>query len=77
MSVVRETHPTTASPTQQQTVFITLDFYFWALKVKHPSVSWRSLELCPSEELRVDFRLSDSPDASGSGTRPICQLLRQ
>lgn len=71
MSVVRETRPTTASPSQQRTVFITLAIYFWALKVKHPFISWRSLELCPSEELRLDCRLSNGADGSGSGMRPI------
>lgn len=53
--VIRETrsHPAPATM-QQQTVFLTLGIYFWALKVKHPPVSCRSLEWCLSEELGLD-----------------------
>lgn len=51
-----------APAVQQQTVSITLGIYFWALKVKRPPVSCRSLELCLSEELGLDRGLNDSPD---------------
>lgn len=34
-----------------------------ALKVEHPSTSWRSLELCLSEELGMNLELSDGSDA--------------
>lgn len=58
-------------PVEQQTVFITLDICVWILKAKHPLISWRTLKWCPSEELRVDCRLSDSLDGSGPETCPI------
>lgn len=60
-------NPSTTSPVQQQTGFITLRIYFWALKVKHPSISCK----CLSEELGVDCGLRDSPDGGSSRSCPI------